>query len=164
MTVIFYPQDDELDSPDVDQKLEVLLNAAERFKASALDTSGKFGAVLSPGRQSGVPRDIPFASQFRRESARERVDRFRNTDEIRETREDAATASQRTLRRIQEAREGTSTAGQGTFRRARPDAACREAESETRRTKHDQAASNPTPRAGTRHQTSTDLASGGRRR
>lgn len=62
MAVTFYPQDDELDSASVDQKLEIFLGSAERYKAAVLDTSIKYGGAASGTVKGGaVPRDIPVS-------------------------------------------------------------------------------------------------------
>lgn len=62
MTIIFYPQDDELESAGVDDRLGILLTSAERYKAAVLDTSIKYGGTPAGGSKTGaVPRDIPMA-------------------------------------------------------------------------------------------------------
>lgn len=62
--ILFYPQDDELETADMDSKLEVLLGAAERYKAAVLDSAARSmgGAPVSAAGKKGViPRDIPMA-------------------------------------------------------------------------------------------------------
>jgi len=61
MPIIFYPQDDELESANTDERLEILLTSAERYKAAVLDTAVKYGGTSSTGAKAGaVPRDIPM--------------------------------------------------------------------------------------------------------
>lgn len=60
MTVMFYPQEDELTSSTVDQKLEVLLESAQRYKALVLDVGSK--VTESTGEKKRIsPRDITYA-------------------------------------------------------------------------------------------------------
>ena len=66
MVLIFYPHEDELSSSTLDQRLEVLLESAERYKAVILDASKTSAAPPAPtdkekekGRNS--PRDIAHA-------------------------------------------------------------------------------------------------------
>lgn len=60
MTVMFYPQEDELTSSTVDQKLEVLLESAQRYKALVLDVGSK--VTESTGEKKRIsPRDITHA-------------------------------------------------------------------------------------------------------
>lgn len=60
MAIIFYPHEDELESSTVVQRLEVLLESAERYKAIVLDLAGKgLEVVTGDGeRKAGTPRDI----------------------------------------------------------------------------------------------------------
>ncbi len=60
MTVMFYPQEDELTTSTIDQKLEVLLESAERYKALILDTSAK-PAPATGEKKRLTPRDIVHA-------------------------------------------------------------------------------------------------------
>ena len=41
MSVTFYPHEDDLDVSSVQEKLEVLLDAAERYKSAVLDEGAK---------------------------------------------------------------------------------------------------------------------------
>ena len=60
MTVMFYPQEDELITSTLDQKLEVLLESAQRYKAFVLDASAK--AVEGSGAKKRItPRDLTHA-------------------------------------------------------------------------------------------------------
>jgi len=56
MALIFYPHEDELESSTVQQRLEVLLEAAGRFKAVILDQASK--EAVAATTQSGVPRKL----------------------------------------------------------------------------------------------------------
>jgi hypothetical protein len=58
MTVIFYPHEDELISSSLDQKLDVLLESASRYKAVVLDAMSK-SADLSIDKKAAItPRDL----------------------------------------------------------------------------------------------------------
>ena len=39
MTMIFYPHDDDLESSSMEQRLEIMLTGAERYKAAVLDVT-----------------------------------------------------------------------------------------------------------------------------
>jgi hypothetical protein len=59
MTIIFYPQEDDLIGSNTDQKLEVLLESAQRFKAIILDAANK--PLVNPTSQEKkriTPRDL----------------------------------------------------------------------------------------------------------
>ncbi len=60
MTITFYPHEDELSSSTLDQRLEVLLESAERYKVVVLDASKSTAAPLAEGKekQRNSPRDI----------------------------------------------------------------------------------------------------------
>lgn len=60
MTIIFYPHEDEMAVSTIDQKLELLLDAAERYKAAVLDVALKGQEVNLPEmtRSRMAPRDI----------------------------------------------------------------------------------------------------------
>lgn len=59
MPMIFYPHQDELESSTLDQKLEVLLESAERFKAVILDvTKNPENIVTAEGKKRITPREI----------------------------------------------------------------------------------------------------------
>lgn len=61
MALIFYPQEDEIESGSLDQKLEILLGSAERYRVIVLDVPG--GALPAAGepRKKQVPRDMRHA-------------------------------------------------------------------------------------------------------
>lgn len=57
---MFYPHEDELTTSTIDQKLEVLLESAQRYKAIVLETVGKV-ADSSGEKKRMSPRDITYA-------------------------------------------------------------------------------------------------------
>lgn len=63
MAITFYPHEGDLEFISLTEKLEVLLNAAERYKSVVLDMS----VIPSPGEETGesrkrmVPREIKYA-------------------------------------------------------------------------------------------------------
>lgn len=57
MPMIFYPHQDELESSTLDQKLEILMESAERFKAVVLDTAKKPDET-SAERKRLTPREV----------------------------------------------------------------------------------------------------------
>jgi len=62
MPVIFYPQEDEIELGSLDQKIEILQEAAERYKAIILDVSGKYvGGAARDVSKRLVPRDLGHA-------------------------------------------------------------------------------------------------------
>lgn len=62
MPMIFYPHQDELESSTLDQKLEVLMESAERYKAVVLDVSkNPETAVTTDVKKRLTPREIPHA-------------------------------------------------------------------------------------------------------
>lgn len=58
MTMIFYPHLDELESSSMDQRLEVLLESAERFKAVVLDVAGRAPVPVTENGKRMTPRDL----------------------------------------------------------------------------------------------------------
>ncbi len=59
MTVIFYPQEDDLAASTIEQKLEALIEAAQRYKAVVLDTKP---AEIPTGEKKRItPRDLKYA-------------------------------------------------------------------------------------------------------
>ncbi len=58
MTIIFYPQEDDLIGSNTDQKLEVLLESAQRFKAIILDSANKTPESASQEKKRITPRDL----------------------------------------------------------------------------------------------------------
>lgn len=61
MPILFYPQEDELTTSTIDQKLEVLLESAQRYKAIVLDNSQKQESVSSTDKKRASPRDLTYA-------------------------------------------------------------------------------------------------------
>ncbi len=61
MPILFYPQEDELLTSTIDQKLEVLLESAQRYKAWVLDNSQKLEAPPTSDKKRASPRDITHA-------------------------------------------------------------------------------------------------------
>ncbi|MDR3478241.1 MAG: hypothetical protein P4M14_09450 [Gammaproteobacteria bacterium] len=59
MPVIFYPQDDDVEMGSLQEKLEVLMEAAERYKAVILDTSTSL--MDNDGKRRLIPREIRVA-------------------------------------------------------------------------------------------------------
>ncbi len=57
MPVMFYPQEDELATSTLDQKLEVLMESAQRFKAIILDVAAKVTDAPTEKKRT-TPRDI----------------------------------------------------------------------------------------------------------
>lgn len=60
MAISFYPHDDDVESGTFEQKLDALLEAAERYKAIILETSTKESETPSATetKKRSVPRDI----------------------------------------------------------------------------------------------------------
>lgn len=62
MPMIFYPHQDELESSTLDQKLEVLMESAERYKAVILDASKNAEVVTIPSEKKRMtPRELAHA-------------------------------------------------------------------------------------------------------
>jgi hypothetical protein len=59
MPVVFYPQDDDVEMGSLQEKLEVLMEAAERYKAVILDTSSSL--MDNDGKRRLTPREIRVA-------------------------------------------------------------------------------------------------------
>lgn len=59
MTVNFYPHDDDIELGSLSDKLEVLMEAAERYKAAILDTS--MPLMDNDGKRRLTPREIRVA-------------------------------------------------------------------------------------------------------
>jgi hypothetical protein len=57
MPMIFYPHQDELESSTLEQKLEVLMESAERYKAIILDVT-KTEAAPTGEKKRATPREI----------------------------------------------------------------------------------------------------------
>lgn len=59
MAMVFYPHQDELETSTIEQKLEVILEAAERFKAIILDaTKAPEPAPAGGAKKRMTPREI----------------------------------------------------------------------------------------------------------
>lgn len=63
MPINFYPHEEDLESSNTQEKLDTLMEAAERFKAVVLDASAakaSSNANTEPKKRM-MPRDLPFA-------------------------------------------------------------------------------------------------------
>lgn len=60
MPLNFYPHEDDLDTSTLQEKLEVLIEAAERFKAYVLDVAAQPPQPSSEGKRM-APRDLSVA-------------------------------------------------------------------------------------------------------
>ncbi len=61
MTIMFYPQEDDLIGSNLDQRLEVLLESAQRFKAVILDAANKSPAeTAAEEKRRMTPRDLTY--------------------------------------------------------------------------------------------------------
>jgi hypothetical protein len=58
MPMIFYPHQDELESSTIEQKLEVLMESAERYKAIVLDMKLPETGQLDDSKKRTTPREI----------------------------------------------------------------------------------------------------------
>lgn len=63
MPMTFYPHQDELESSTIDQKLEVLMESAERYKAVVLDVTKNPEVVTqeTTAKKRTTPRDVVHA-------------------------------------------------------------------------------------------------------
>ncbi len=61
MTITFYPHQDDLESASMAQKLELLMDAAERYKAVVLDAAAKSPAEKNENGKRMVPRELTVA-------------------------------------------------------------------------------------------------------
>lgn len=61
MAITFYPHEDDLSTGSVQEKLEVLLSAAERFKAVILDATTKTSEVDLDPKKRMIPREMSHA-------------------------------------------------------------------------------------------------------
>lgn len=59
MSLIFYPHEDELNASNLDQKLEILLESSERYKAVILDT--KAVDIIPSAANSMIPKKLAHA-------------------------------------------------------------------------------------------------------
>lgn len=60
MTIIFYPHEDDLQISSASDKLEVLLEAAERYKAIILETSNKLPEAVDQKKRN-TPKEAGHA-------------------------------------------------------------------------------------------------------
>lgn len=60
MPINFYPHEEDLQSSNIQEKLDTLIEAAERFKAVVLDASAA-KAINTEPKKRVMPRDLPFA-------------------------------------------------------------------------------------------------------
>jgi hypothetical protein len=58
MPMIFYPYEDKLDVTSLKERLEILLEAAEQYKAVVLDAATK---TVDSGKKRTVPNDLSHA-------------------------------------------------------------------------------------------------------
>lgn len=63
MSMTFYPHQDELESSTIDQKLEVLMESAERYKAVVLDVTKnpETATQETTAKKRTTPRDLAHA-------------------------------------------------------------------------------------------------------
>jgi hypothetical protein len=68
MAVSFYPHDEDVQTGSLQERLEILMEAAERYKSAILDTSGVGATVAATpaaeqaeGKKLMTPRDIKTA-------------------------------------------------------------------------------------------------------
>lgn len=62
MPLIFYPYEDKINTSSLEERLEILQEAAEQYKAAALDAAQKnINIEDSSTRKRMLPRDISFA-------------------------------------------------------------------------------------------------------
>lgn len=63
MPLMFYPHEDDLESSGISEKLEVLLEAAGRYKAAVLDAAAAAKPVEENGngKKRSMPRDLAVA-------------------------------------------------------------------------------------------------------
>jgi acetyl-CoA acetyltransferase len=61
MPLTFYPHEDDLDTSSIADKLDVLLEAADRFKAVVLDGGAAKLSSESEARKRSVPKDLTAA-------------------------------------------------------------------------------------------------------
>jgi hypothetical protein len=61
MAMIFYPHEDDLEMSSIKERLEVLLEAAEQYKAAILDIASKIENVTPETQKSVSPRTMLHA-------------------------------------------------------------------------------------------------------
>ena len=66
MAMVFYPNTEDTLKGSFEERIELLMEAAERYKAAVLDVSGKVDVPLTPPPANGtvkraVPRDLAHA-------------------------------------------------------------------------------------------------------
>ena len=64
MPITFYPHEEDISVGTVKEKLEILLAAAERYKAAILDTTGKTSEPGSEIKIRIAPKEIAHAFQW----------------------------------------------------------------------------------------------------
>lgn len=57
MPIVFYPHEDDLENSSLQEKLEVILDAAERYKAIVLDVASTPKAAADPKKRV-TPKDL----------------------------------------------------------------------------------------------------------
>lgn len=60
MPLTFYPYEEDIESSSMQEKIELLLDAAERYKAIVLETAAK-PPETNGGKRRGTPKDISAA-------------------------------------------------------------------------------------------------------
>lgn len=61
MALIFYPHSDDAQKGSLTERIDVLMEAAERYKAVVLDTTRQVNLVDTPENRRAVPRDLVAA-------------------------------------------------------------------------------------------------------
>lgn len=65
MPVTFYPHEDDLENSSIQEKIEALMEAAERYKAIILDAGGKAAGAAAPAPVPAAPGAAPPAAKKR---------------------------------------------------------------------------------------------------
>jgi len=60
MALMFYPHEDDLHSASLDERLDVLMDSAESYKAVVLDSAAKVSSAVDPTKRI-TPKDVLFA-------------------------------------------------------------------------------------------------------
>lgn len=94
--MIFYPHEDDLDRVALAQKLEILLEAAERYRGITLDASN-LALEAQEAKKRSIPRDIKHAFNWQ-EIARA----LRETRELPENQAGAKALKAKSLNRLAE--------------------------------------------------------------
>lgn len=61
MSMVFYPHQDELTTSNLEQKLEVLMESAERYKAIVLDVKATEASPTPDSKKRTTPRELAHA-------------------------------------------------------------------------------------------------------